>query len=105
MGHLGSILGQETKIPQAVQCGQKRKKLNLSFSIFIFRCSEQELLFVVMLRLLTAVDSLVEEHRLSSHSLRTLGFIGFGGCGMHARNLCSMGLVALRHVGSSWTRD
>ena len=39
---------------------KKEKKLKLSFSIFVFSCSEQELLFVVMLRLLTAVASLVE---------------------------------------------
>ena len=39
---------------------KKEKKLKLSFSIFVFSCSEQELLFVVMLRLLTVVASLVE---------------------------------------------
>ena len=67
--------------PCSVAKKGEKKKLSLSFSVFIFSCSEQELLFVVMLRLLTAVASLVEEHRLSNYSLQTLGFIGFSSCG------------------------
>ena len=47
------------------------------------------LLFLVLHRLLLAVASVVVEHRLLS--------LGSG--------VAAHGLVALRHVGSSWTRD
>ena len=45
--------------------------------------------------LLIALASLVVEH----------GLQGFSSCSMWAQYLRCMGIVAPRHVGSSWTRD
>ena len=52
-------------------------------------CGEWGLPFVAVRGLLIAVASLVVEHRLQVHGLQ---------------QLWRTGLVALRHVGSSWTR-
>ena len=39
------------------------------------------------------------------HGLQQLQHVGFSSCGMRAQQLWHTGLGALRHVGSSWTRD
>ena len=60
---------------------------------------------VVVLGLLTAVASLAVEHGL--WGARTSVVRGLSSCGSQAleHRLGSCGLVALRHVESSWTRD
>ena len=60
-----------------------------------FSCGEQGPLFVAVRGPLTAVASLVVEHGLEAHGLRS--------CGMWAQQLWLVGLAAPRHVGPSWT--
>ena len=67
-----------------------------------FSCSEQGLLFGAVRGLLIAVASLVVEHRLQARSLQQLWHVGSRA---QAQQLWCTGLVALRHVGSSQTRD
>ena len=63
-------------------------------------CSEQGLLFVAACRLLIAVASLGAEQRLEAHRLRSCM-----GSRARAQWLWSPGIVALRHVESSQTRE
>ena len=77
---------------------------------------ERGLLFIAVRRLLIAVASLVAEHRLQARGLQQLQHTGFNSCStqaqqlwltgsrVQAQQLWHMGLVAPRHVGSSWTR-
>ena len=65
-------------------------------------CGQQGLLFVVVHGPLVAVASLVEEHGLQAHRLQQLWLAGSRA---QAQELWRTGLVALRHVRSSWTRD
>ena len=71
-------------------------------------CGEQGLLFVQVRGLLIAVASLVAEHRLQAHRLQQLQHVGSvvvaHSSRAQAQQLWHMGLVAPRHVGSSWTR-
>ena len=64
-------------------------------------CGEQGLLFAVVCGLLIAVASLVAEHRLQARGLQQLWLMGSRA---QAQQLWRMGLVALRHVASSWTK-
>ena len=64
-------------------------------------CGERELLFVVVRGLLIAVASLVAEHGLQVHGPPQLWHVGSR---VQAQQLWHVGLVAPRHVGSSWTR-
>ena len=68
-------------------------------------CCERGLLFVVVHGLLIAVPSLVVEHRALGARASVVVAHGLSSCGARAleRRLSSCG--ALRHVGSSWTRD
>ena len=84
----------------------KKPNLNIKTQIFIYlflaalglcccvrafsSCGKRGLLFVAVLTLLIVVPSLVVEHGLQAHGLQELWHTG---------------LAALRHVGSSWTRD
>ena len=76
-------------------------------------CGEQGLLFVAVCRFLTAVASLVAEHGLQAHRLQQLWLTGsraqaqqlwLASSRAQAQQLWRMGLVALRHVGSSRSR-
>ena len=64
-------------------------------------CSERGLLFIAVRRLLIAVASLVAEHGLQACRLQQLWLAG---CRAQAQQLWRTGLIALRHVRSSWTR-
>ena len=64
-------------------------------------CGERGLLFVVVRGLLTAVASLVAEHRLQAHGLQQLWHVGSRA---QTQQSWRTGLVAPRHVGSSRTR-
>ena len=64
-------------------------------------CGEQGLLFIVVCGLLTAVASLVVEHRPQACGLQQLWLAGSRS---QAQQLWCTGLVAPRHVGSSQTR-
>ena len=65
-------------------------------------CCKWGLLFLAVLGLLTAVASLILEHRLQAQELLQLWLAASRA---QVSWLWCMGLVALRHVGSSWTRD
>ena len=62
---------------------------------------------VVVLGCLTAVASLAVEHGLWGAQASVVAVCGLSSCGSQAleHRLGSCGLVALQHVGSSWTRD
>ena len=64
-------------------------------------CGEQGLLFVAVRGLLTAVASLVADHRLQAHRPQQLWLAGSRA---QAQQLWHTDLVAPRHVGSSRTR-
>ena len=64
-------------------------------------CREWGLLFVAVRGLLIPVASLVAEHGLQARRLQQLWLADSRA---QAQQLWRMGLVALRHVGSSWTR-
>ena len=61
-------------------------------------CGERGLLFVSVRGLLIVVASLFVDHGFQARA-------GFSSCGEWAQQLWYKGLVAPRHVGSSWTRD
>ena len=71
-------------------------------------CSELGLLFVVVRRLLIAVAFLVVEHGLQARGLQQLWHMGSVVVSLRLQSAGSVivhtGLVAPRHVGSSWTR-
>ena len=72
--------------------------------------SEQRLLFAPVCRLLLiAVASFVADYRLQTQGLQELWFVSSvvvaPGSRVQAQQLWHTGLVALPHVGSSWTRD
>ena len=76
--------------------------LSLHCCVWTFSsCCVQGLLFVVVHGLLIAVASLVAEHGLQAHGLQQLWLAGSRA---QAQQLWRTGLVAPRHVGSSWTR-
>ena len=62
---------------------------------------------VVVLGRLTAVASLAVEHGLWGARASVVAVPGLSSCGSQAleHRLGSCCLVALQHVGSSWTRD
>ena len=64
-------------------------------------CGERGLLFAAVRGLLIVLASLVVEHRLWARGLQQLWLVGSRGQG---QQLWCMGLVAPRHVGSSWAR-
>ena len=64
-------------------------------------CGERGLLFVAARGLFTVVASLVMEHGLQARRLQQLCLPGSRA---QAQQLWRTGLVALQHVGSSWTR-
>ena len=64
-------------------------------------CGEQGLLFVAVRGLLVAVAPLIAEHGLQAHRLQQLWLVSSRA---QAQQLWHTGLVALRHVGSSWTK-
>ena len=72
-------------------------------------CGEQGLLFVALRGLLIVVASLVAEHGLQAQGLQQLQHVGSRGSLTGSREqawqLWHTGFVALRHVGSSRTRD
>ena len=74
-------------------------------------CGERGLRFIVVHRLLIAVASLVAEHDFSCCRAWPPGARasvvvarGLSSCGLQAQQFWRTGLVAPRHVGSSWTR-
>ena len=65
-------------------------------------CGKQGLLFFAVCGLLVVVASLVAEYGLQALGLQQLWLVGSR---VQAQQLWRPGLVALRHVGSSQTRD
>ena len=76
--------------------------LGLHCCAWAFSSGERGLLFVVVLGLLMAVAFLAAEHWLQARVLQQLWLTGSR---VQAQQLWHTGLVAPRHVESSWTRD
>ena len=79
------------------------------FAWAFFSCSERGLLFTAMHRFVIVVASPVVEHKFYVHRLQQLWHVGswlqLVCCRVWAQRLWCAGLVALRHVASSQTRD
>ena len=68
-------------------------------------CGKRGLLSVAVCGLLIAVASLVSGHGLQGVEALVAAAGGFSSCDFQALELCCRGLVALRHVGASQTRE
>ena len=101
--YLGKVMGGICVLHGLIQLSILFSLKNIYFWlcwVFVAECGPSLVVasggysLVAVLGLLTAVSSLVAEHRLQAHGLSQL---------QHVSSLAV--LVALRHMGSSWTRD